>query len=206
MSSNLQGLRLRFAGFGGQGVVLCGYIMGKAATLDGNNAIHTQSYGSASRGGLTRSDVVISSGEIYDLVNTQLDLLVAMSQQSYDAFEGLLAPGGWLFYESDLVTIPGGGRDGAYGFPATDTAFKTFGRKIIANILMLGFANSISQVVSTENLAKTIADTVPPGTEEKNIAALEEGMRLGREALSSQPSAVSLAAHPTAEREGGAEG
>jgi 2-oxoglutarate ferredoxin oxidoreductase subunit gamma len=179
----VSGVRLRFAGFGGQGVVLCGYIMGKAAMLDGKNAIHTQSYGSASRGGLTRSDVVISSGEIYDLVNDELDQLVAMSQQSYDAFESFLAPGGLLFYESDLVKIPGGHRDGAYGFPATDTAFKTFGRKIIANILMIGFANAASEVVSYENLAKTIAETVPPGTEKKNIAALEEGMRLGREAL-----------------------
>ena len=46
-------MRVRFAGFGGQGVVLCGYILGKAAMLDGLNAIHTQSYGSASRGRLT---------------------------------------------------------------------------------------------------------------------------------------------------------
>lgn len=182
----MSGVRLRFAGFGGQGVVLCGYIMGKAAMLDGKNAIHTQSYGSASRGGLTRSDVVISDGEIYDLVNDELDLLVAMSQQSYDAFESFLAPGGSLFYESDLVKIPGGHREGAYGFPATDTAFKAFGRKIIANILMIGFANSISQVVSYENLAKTIAETVPPGTEEKNIKALEEGMKMGEKAVSSQ--------------------
>jgi 2-oxoglutarate ferredoxin oxidoreductase subunit gamma len=187
---SVQGLRLRFAGFGGQGVVLCGYIVGKAAMLDGKNAIHTQSYGSASRGGLTRSDVVISSGEIYDLINDELDLLVAMSQQSHDAFYSMLVPGGSLFYESDLVKLPHGAGDRAYGFPATDTAFKSFGRKIIANILMIGFANAISEMVSFDNLARTIAETVPPGTEEKNIAALEEGMRLGKEAVSSQPSAV----------------
>ncbi len=178
------GSRLRFAGFGGQGVVLCGYIVGKAAMLDGKNAIHTQSYGSASRGGLTRSDVVISDGEIYDLINEELDLLVAMSQQSYDAFESVLAPDGMLFYESDLVKLPGTAGERAYGFPATDTAFKNFGRKIIANILMIGFANSIAEIVSYDNLVRTISDTVPPGTEEKNIAALEEGMRLGKQAAS----------------------
>jgi 2-oxoglutarate ferredoxin oxidoreductase subunit gamma len=195
-------MRLRFAGFGGQGVVLCGYIVGKAAMLDGKNAIHTQSYGSASRGGLTRSDVVISDGEIYDLINDELDLLMAMSQQSYDAFHQVLVPDGWLFYESDLVNIPDdhGGR--AYGFPATDTAFKTFGRKIIANILMIGFANAIAEVVSGENLVRTIRETVPPGTEDKNIAALEEGMRLGTQAVSDQPSAVSSPARPNSEREG----
>jgi 2-oxoglutarate ferredoxin oxidoreductase subunit gamma len=173
-------MRLRFAGFGGQGVVLCGYIVGKAAMLDGLNAIHTQSYGSASRGGLTRSDVVISSDEIYDLINEQLDLLVAMSQQSYEAFASVLVPDGLLFYESDLVNLPEDHGTRAYGFPATDTAFKTFGRKIIANILMIGYANAIAEVVSHSSLVRTIRETVPSGTEDKNIAALEEGMRLGR--------------------------
>jgi 2-oxoglutarate ferredoxin oxidoreductase subunit gamma len=177
------GARLRFAGFGGQGVVLCGYIVGKAAMLDGKNAIHTQSYGSASRGGLTRSDVVISDGEIYDLINDELDLLVAMSQQSFDAFASIVVSDGVLFYESDLVKIPKGHECRAFGFPATDTAFKSFGRKIIANILMIGYANAIAEVVSHENLARTIRDTVPPGTEETNIAALEEGVRLGSEVL-----------------------
>jgi 2-oxoglutarate ferredoxin oxidoreductase subunit gamma len=173
--------RLRFAGFGGQGVVLCGYIVGKAAMLDGLNSIHTQSYGSASRGGLTRSDVVISEGEIYDLINDELDLLVAMSQQSYDAFASMLAPGGYLFFESDLVKPTADPGSRVYGFPATDTAFKSFGRKIIANILMIGFMNAIAEVISHDSLVTTIQETVPPGTEEKNIAALEEGMRLGRE-------------------------
>ena len=183
-------MRLRFAGFGGQGVVLCGYIVGKAAMLDGKNAIHTQSYGSASRGGLTRSDVVISDTDIYDLINDELDLLVTMSQQSYDAFKGVLAPDGMLFFESDLVKMPGGGGKRAFGFPATDTAFKTFGRKIIANILMIGFANAIAEIVSYDNLARTISETVPAGTEEKNIAALEEGMRLGKLALDASPEPV----------------
>ena len=78
-------MKLRFAGFGGQGVVLCGFIFGKAAMFEGKNSIHTQSYGSASRGGLTKSDVAIESGEIYDLIHDEVDVLVTMSQQSYDA-------------------------------------------------------------------------------------------------------------------------
>jgi len=89
-------MRLRFAGFGGQGVVLCGFIFGKAAMLDGKNAIHTQSYGSASRGGLTRSDVGIEDGEIYDLVFQDLDVLVTLSQQSYNAFRADLRDDGGL--------------------------------------------------------------------------------------------------------------
>ena len=106
------------------------------------------------------SDVVIEEGEIYDLVHDELDVLVTMSQQSFDAYRGALVAGGLLFYESDLVIPAEDQHVRSFGLQATDIAFKEFGRKIIANILMIGFANSICQVVSYENLAKTIAETV----------------------------------------------
>ena len=171
-------MRLRFAGFGGQGVVLCGFIFGKAAMFDGKNSIHTQSYGSASRGGLTTSDVVIEEGEIYDLVHDELDVLVTMSQQSFDAYCGALVDGGSLFFESDLVIGAEDDHTRSFGLQATDIAFKEFGRKIIANMLMIGFVNEIAGLVSHESLLRTIKGSVPPGTEELNIAALEMGARL----------------------------
>ena len=171
-------MRLRFAGFGGQGVVLCGFIFGKAAMFDGKNSIHTQSYGSASRGGLTTSDVVIEEGEIYDLVHDEVDVLAAMSQQSYDAYRGALVDGGLLFYESDLVTPAEDDDARSFGLQATDIAFQEFGRTIIANLLMIGFVNEIAELVSHDALLRTIRGSVPPGTEELNIAALEMGARL----------------------------
>jgi 2-oxoglutarate ferredoxin oxidoreductase subunit gamma len=171
-------MRLRFAGFGGQGVVLCGFIFGKAAMFDGKNSIHTQSYGSASRGGLTTSDVVIEEGEIYDLVHDEVDVLAAMSQQSYDAYRGALVDGGSLFFESDLVTLTEDDHARSFGLQATDIAFKEFGRKIIANMLMIGFVNEIAELVSHDSLLRTIKGSVPPGTEELNIAASEMGARL----------------------------
>jgi 2-oxoglutarate ferredoxin oxidoreductase subunit gamma len=194
-------VRIRFAGFGGQGIVLCGFVVGKAAMLDGRNSFHTQSYGSASRGGLTTSDVGIEDGEIYDLVHDRLDLLVTMSQQSYDANRGALIEGGLLFFESDLVR-PSMDDTGALGLAATDIAYKTFGRKVFSNILMIGFVNQIAGLVSLESLIRTVTEVVPPGTEETNIAALEEGMRRGEElsATRRQPVAVSLS--PPSERGG----
>jgi 2-oxoglutarate ferredoxin oxidoreductase subunit gamma len=178
-------VRLRFAGFGGQGVVLCGYVFGRAAMLDGLRSIHTQSYGSASRGGLTRSDVTIQPGEIYDLVPQELDVLVAMSQQSYDAFSEALVPDGLLFYEADLVEPGEPPGRAAHGLAATDLAYKTFGRKIFANMVMIGFVNRIAELVSRDALERTVRSAVPPGTEDANIAALEEGVRLAAEAVGS---------------------
>ncbi len=176
-------MRVRFSGFGGQGVVLCGFIFGKAAMLDGKSSVQTQSYGSASRGGLTRSDVGIESGEIHDLANEEIDVLVTLSQQSYGAFRGILKEGGTLFYESDLVQVEEESGSPAHGVGVTDIAFKQFGRKIMANMIMIGFVNGIAQLVSKESLERTIEESVPRGTEEKNLAAFAEGMRLAAERM-----------------------
>ena len=174
-------MRIRFAGFGGQGVVLCGFMFGKAAMLDGRNSIQTQSYGSASRGGLTKSDVTIADGDIHDLICEELDILVAMSQQSYAEYKGDLLPDGKLFYESDLVALEESTSVETFGAGVTDLAFKQFGRKIVANVIMLGFVNRTAQVVSRVSLAQTIRDNVPPGTEEKNVQAFKVGERMAAE-------------------------
>jgi 2-oxoglutarate ferredoxin oxidoreductase subunit gamma len=172
-------VRIRFAGFGGQGVVLCGVAFGHAAMLDGKSAMQTQSYGSASRGGLTRSDVCIEAGEIHDLVYDRFDVLVCLSNPSYRAFRDLLAPDGKLFVESELVQLEPEDAGRAFGLPATQVAYDSFGRKIIANMIMMGFANEVAGVVSHESLVRTIRQSVPPGTEDLNISAFEEGRRRG---------------------------
>ncbi|MHC4469665.1 MAG: 2-oxoacid:acceptor oxidoreductase family protein [Planctomycetota bacterium] len=171
-------MKIRFSGFGGQGVVLCGLVFGEAAMLDGKNSLQTQAYGSASRGGLTRSDVCVQDDEIHDLVFDDLDALVAMSQQAFDAYAGEIGSEGRLFVESDMVD-PGEGS--VYGIPATDIAFKEFGRKVMANMVIMGFVNETLGLLSHEAIVTTIRKRVPPGTEDKNEAAYREGIRLAAE-------------------------
>ena len=77
---------IRFVGFGGQGIVLSSYVMGQSAVFDGKKAIQNQSYGSESRGGECRGDVIISEGEIYELEPTRHDVLVALTQPGYEKF------------------------------------------------------------------------------------------------------------------------
>lgn len=170
-------MRIRFAGFGGQGVVMCGVVFGHAAMLDGKRSLQTQSYGSASRGGLTTSDVCIEDGEIYDLEFEELDVLVAMSQQSCDAYRARLLPSGLLFYESDLVQTFEPPDGGAFGVRATDIAHRELGRRVVMNMLMMGFVNEIAHVVSGENLVAAALERVPAGTEKLNEDALAEGAR-----------------------------
>ncbi len=171
-------MKVRFAGFGGQGVVLCGVIFGRAAMLDGKRAVQTQAYGSASRGGLTKSDVCIESGEIYDLTYEEFDALVLMSQEAYDHYAENLGPEGRIVYESDMVEIGDELKGRAHGMAATDMAFKDFGRKIMANMIMMGFLNETVGIVSHESLVRTVRELVPKGTEDKNQAAVEKGVQM----------------------------
>jgi 2-oxoglutarate ferredoxin oxidoreductase subunit gamma len=180
---------IRFAGFGGQGIVLSSYIMGQAAVFDGKKALQNQSYGSESRGGETRGDVIISDDDIYDLEPTRYDLLVAMTQPGYDKFVSSLKPGGTLIIDKDLVIADSKDEPdniSKHALSATDIASKKFERKIIANMIMLGYLNTILNLVSESALSKAIEKNVPSGTEELNLGAMREGISLAKNELKSQ--------------------
>lgn len=172
---------IRFAGFGGQGIVLSSYIVGRSAVFDGKKAIQNQAYGSESRGGECRGDVIIADEEIYELEPANHDVLVALTQPAYEKFVSLLRPGGTLILDKDLVVTdrklePRGIKK--HAIAATDIAFKKFGRKIVANMIILGYMNALLSPVSEGALEKAISASVPPGTEQMNLDAMREGIKL----------------------------
>jgi 2-oxoglutarate ferredoxin oxidoreductase subunit gamma len=169
---------VKIAGFGGQGVVLASIILGRAAILDGKHSAQTASYGSESRGGECRSEVVISSNEIdYPLVD-KVETLVIMSQPALSKYIGDLLPGGTLLYDPDTVKSPPDRKDiHIIPVPATRTAEK-LGRRIVANMVMLGALQAKTGVVSERALHRAIEEYVPAKTLELNIEAAREGNRL----------------------------
>ena len=171
-------MNIRLAGFGGQGIVMAGYVLGHAGILDGNNALQTQSYGSESRGGACKSDVIISDGEVLDLAPTDLDVLIAMSQPALVKYLHNLKDGAVLIYESDLVRPEDGGFR-RFGLPATELARKTFGREVVANVMMLGCLAGLTGVVSRDSLRRAISESVPPNSVEMNLQAFEDGFKRG---------------------------
>lgn len=170
-------MNIRFSGFGGQGVILSGVILGWAAILDGKNAIQTQSYGSSARGGSCKCDVIIQDTEIHELEPVSIDILISFSQPAYDKFKKSLNPEGNLFYDSDLV-LETDNTSKKYGIPSTDIAFKEFGQKIMANIVMLGYLVSKTKIVSKESMETSISKYVPQKHIDKNIQAFRMGMEL----------------------------
>jgi len=168
---------VRFAGFGGQGIVKVGEIFGAAAALDGKRALQTQSYGSSARGGLCTADVVVSDGEIYEIEPDAFDVLVVLSQDSCRAFLPSLRAGGVLIFEQDLVKLPPELEPTAFGLPATRIAATDLGRRIVTNMVVLGCCGAVSGLLTRSALEETLRRNVPPGTEELNLRAFAEGWR-----------------------------
>lgn len=179
---------IRIAGFGGQGVILAGIVIGKAAALyDGIHAVQTQSYGPEARGGASRTELVISDEEIdYTKVHNP-DIFVAMSHEALVAYLDGLKEGGILIIDQDMVNedeISSFVKEHhiqVYHAPATRTADEKVGLRIVANIVMIGAITGFTKVISEESARKAIAASVPPGTEDKNLSAFEAGMELSQQ-------------------------
>lgn len=167
---------VRFTGFGGQGMGVLGYILGRAAAVyDGKSATMTQSYGPEARGGASSTQVIISDGPIFYPYVIQPDVLVGMSQEGYDKHRKNLASDALLLYDEDLVALaPDEQAKKIFHIPATRFA-EELGRKVVANIVMLGFFSGLTGIVSDDALKKAITDAVPKGTTELNLKAYERG-------------------------------
>ena len=185
--SELNEREILITGFGGQGIILTGNIMGKAATLhDQKHATLTQSYGPEARGGSCSAQVILSGEEIlYPYVESP-ELLVAMSQDGFTKNRHLLRPGGILIWDADLVVTDNLDPSWiAYNVPATRFA-EELGNKMMANIVMLGFISAVTDLVSVEALKTAVLGSVPPKTKEKNEAAFYRGREYGEAILKSR--------------------
>lgn len=174
---------IRVGGLGGQGVILCGSIIGKAAAIHGGkHATLIQAFGPEARGSACSAQVTVSDDVIgYPYVKNP-DILVLMSQDAFNQFIPQLKPGGLVLYEAELVkpggALPEGAR--ALGVPATRFA-EELGRRLVLNIVMVGFFAGVTGLLPFEAVEKAVLDSVPRGTEELNLKALRKGYDFGRE-------------------------
>ncbi len=170
--------QVRISGFGGQGVVLAGTILGEAAAAEGRWVAGSSSYGAQARGGYARADVVISDKPIVYPRVMDADLLVAMSQSAYDRYTAQLAPGALVIYDETLVNpreIPGATQ---VPVAATALALKNTGARQAANMVMLGALAEMGKIVGRKVLAKVV-ESRSGAFKEANLKALELGFALG---------------------------
>jgi 2-oxoglutarate ferredoxin oxidoreductase subunit gamma len=165
---------VRLAGFGGQGIVLAGFILGKAAALyDDKEAVLTQSYGPEARGGACAAELVIGDEPIdYPMVSSP-KILMLMSQEAFHKYGSAVAEGAQLVVDTDLVESATD-KDWLRHIPATRFAVE-LGNRMVANVIMLGFLCATTGVVSREALEESIRTTVRPGLVELNLRAFAHG-------------------------------
>jgi 2-oxoglutarate ferredoxin oxidoreductase subunit gamma len=175
---------IKFGGFGGQGVILAGIIVGRAASIYNDKfATLTQSFGPEARGSACSAQVIVSDSRITYPYVTKPEILLAMSQEACNKFLPETSDNAIVIIEEDLVKP----KDlqpnmQLYGIPATRLA-EELGRKMILNIVMVGFFTSVTKLVDYEAVRKAVKASVPPGTEGMNLRAYERGYEYGAQLL-----------------------
>ena len=181
-------VEIRIAGFGGQGIILAGYIIGKAAAIfDDKFSTLIQSFGPEARGSSCSAQLLISQVQILYPYLVQPEVSIILSRDAYDKFGGELKTGGIMLIEKDLVhpeKVPKGVK--VFAIPATRLA-EEMGRKIVMNIITVGFFAATTGITSYEATRKAVESSVPPGTEEMNIKAFDTGYNFGKELLEAKP-------------------
>ena len=177
---------IRVGGLGGQGIILCGSIIGRAAALyAGKHATMTQAFGPEARGSACSAQVIVADEAIGYPYVRRPDVLVLLSQDACVQFAPQLKPDGLVLYEEELVQpagrLPAGAR--ALGIPATRFA-EELGRRLVLNIVMVGFFAGATGLLPRAAVEKAVLDSVPRGTEDLNLRALAKGYDFGRALVS----------------------
>ncbi|MFH2048837.1 MAG: 2-oxoacid:acceptor oxidoreductase family protein [bacterium] len=173
---------MRLSGSGGQGMIFASVVLSKAIGIgESKNVVQCQSYGPEARGGASKADVVVSENEIYYPKAMNLDLLLAMTQESLDKYYPDLKKGGILIIDSSMIDkVP---TDKYYALEFTRMARSEIGHIMVANVIALGAIAAITKLVSLEKLTEVVIAHAPKGTEEKNRKAVELGYNAAIESL-----------------------
>lgn len=165
---------LIFAGTGGQGLVTSGIMIAKAGILDGKNALQTQSYGVAQRGGFSSAEVILSDDEILYQKVQHPDVIIALNDIVIDKYKDTAAP---VLY--DWGMMKNCDNLGWQGIPFHKVA-QELGYPKMANLVAIGAMIEKVPVVSFESLAEVIKQRFSPSIAEINISAVRTGMKMAK--------------------------
>lgn len=173
-------IRLVFSGSGGQGVITAAIILAEAAVIyEGMNATQAQSYGAAARGGATRSDIIISDGEINFPEVTQPNILVCLTQEAYTTYSPIIRPGGTLLTDNRFVQTTRKVDAKQIELPMYETVMEKIGKPVVFNICVLGALIGLTEILKPQSVMSAVADRVPKDFLAMNNRAFDLGLVLG---------------------------
>ncbi|MDO4712042.1 MAG: 2-oxoacid:acceptor oxidoreductase family protein [Peptostreptococcaceae bacterium] len=169
---------IRLSGSGGQGVILIGVVIAEAGIELGKNAIQSQSYGPEARGGASKAEVVISDEEIYFTKVLKPNIFLALTQDSYDKYNKEVIDGGICIVDYMVKTGDEAKNRIVHRLPIVDTARDVLGKSMVTNIVALGALSQVLEGLTEDALKTAMLHRIPKGTEELNLQAFAEGIKL----------------------------
>jgi len=172
---------IRLAGEGGQGLILGGIILAEAAGIyEGKNVVQSQLYGAATRGELSKSEVIISDTEIHYVKVRMADVLLCLTQDSYNEYRDFVKDNGKIIIDAFYVKEYDDDNR-IYPLGLSQRAIEVTGRPITTNMVSLGAISGLTGIVGLDALKKAVLERVNPAFADMNISALEAGYALGKE-------------------------
>ncbi len=168
--------QIRLCGLGGQGIVMAGAILARAAFYDNKSVSLSSGYGSQVRGGITKSDLIFSETFIDFPMVTEIDLLIAMLQDALEESLPLLKEKGMVVVDDSLVKVESLPPTKFLKIPATEIATRQLNNEMVANMVLLSAANSNIQLVTENSLQKAIQTFVSPPLVDLNLKAMQLGL------------------------------
>lgn len=173
----MNGLNIRFSGSGGQGLILAARILASALVSEGRNVAQSQSYEPVSRGGLSRSDLVVSDGEADYPLSQSLDYLVILDEAGAVVSTDLLDEHSVILVDADCVQSRPQKPLNVVELPFVETA-RRLGNKRVANIVALGALAAAGSLCDQEVLQKSLRAMTPAKFSTLNLEAFEAGQQL----------------------------
>lgn len=170
---------MRFAGAGGQGIILCSIILAQAAFLAGKRVAQSQSYGPEARGSLCQAELIIDEGRIVYPKVTSANFLLALTQESLDRYGTGTAGDALIVIDRSLSEPENPGSSDVVALPILQTASEVVGNPLTANIVAAGAINALLGIAPDGMMEQAVRMHIPWGTEQVNLLALGEGRKIG---------------------------
>ena len=161
-----------FAGFGGQGVLMMGYVFAHSAMSAGYNVTYIPSYGAEVRGGTANCTVVVSDEEIASPVASEPHHIVVMNTPSLHTFQNRVAAGGSLFLNTSIIPVEPTRNDvGIFKIPASDIA-GGLGNSRAANTVIIGAFLKQTALIPPDIYLKSLQEVM--GIKKKSLVELND--------------------------------
>lgn len=167
-------LNVRFAGAGGQGIILSSVLLAKAYGLGEDfNISQTQSYGPEARGGACKAELVVSDENIDFMKVDDVDVFIAYNQKGYDKYCSDINGSAMVLINSTLVKTQ---NPNHFEVPGTQIA-EEMGKPMVVNMVMLGALTKLLPKLHYNKVLDTIYGDFPASMGTDNATAFNKGYR-----------------------------